>query len=139
VTYSNFTYGDNFKIQKSLVLTEDYSNKMVAGVPKIVVNFGFDVLTQSGLYANMTYNYRDKTPITSMNDFYATSYNLLNGKLGYQSVLSKKINMDVYIGATNLTSVKYPMMIFANQLPDTYTAAPINAQVFAGINMKYNF
>lgn len=139
VTYSNFTYGDNFKIQKSVVLTEDYSNKMVAGVPKILVNFGFDVLTQSGLYANMTYNYRDKTPITSMNDFYATSYNLLNGKLGYQSVLSKKINMDVYIGATNLTSVKYPMMIFANQLPDTYTAAPINAQVFGGINMKYNF
>ena len=139
LTYSNFTYGDNFKIQKSVVLTEDYSNKMVAGVPKYVLNFGFDVLTQSGLYANMTYNYRDKTPITSLNDFYATSYNLLNGKLGYQGLLSKKISFDAYVGATNITAVKYPMMIFANQLPDTYTAAPTKEVVFGGVNLKYNF
>ena len=138
-TYSNFTYGDNFKIQKSVVLTEDYSNKYVAGVPKYVVNFGFDVLTQPGWYANVTYNYRDKTPITSLNDFYATSYNLLNGKLGYQTALSKKINFDAYIGATNITAVKYPMMIFANQLPDTYTAAPREAVIFGGFNLKYNF
>jgi iron complex outermembrane receptor protein len=138
-TYSNFTYGDNFKIQKSVVLTEDYSNKKVAGVPKYVVNFGFDILTQPGWYANVTYNYRDKTPITSLNDFYATSYNLLNGKLGYQTALSKKINFDAYLGATNITAVKYPMMIFANQLPDTYTAAPKEAVIFGGINLKYNF
>ena len=139
LTYSNFTYGDNFKIQKSVVLTEDYSNKNVAGVPKYVVNFGFDILTQPGWYANVTYNYRDKTPITSLNDFYATSYNLLNGKLGYQTALSKKINFDAYLGATNITAVKYPMMIFANQLPDTYTAAPKEAVIFGGINLKYNF
>lgn len=138
-TYSNFTYGNNFKIQKSVVLTEDYSGKMVAGVPKYVVNFGFDIITQPGWYANATYNYRDKTPITSLNDFYASSYNLLNGKLGYQTALSKKIYFDAYIGASNITGVKYPMMIFANQLPDTYTAAPSKAVIFGGINLKYNF
>jgi iron complex outermembrane recepter protein len=139
LTYSNFTYGNNFTIQKSVVLTEEYSNKMVAGVPKYVVNFGFDILTQPGLYGNVTYNYRDKTPITSMNDFYASSYNLLNGKLGYQIALSNHLNFDIYLGASNLTAVKYPMMIFANQLPDTYTAAPIGAVVFGGIHLKYNF
>jgi hypothetical protein len=31
------------------------------------------------------------------------------------------------------------MMIFANQLPDTYTAAPTKAVVFGGVNFKYNF
>jgi iron complex outermembrane receptor protein len=53
--------------------------------------------------------------------------------------LSKKINFDAYIGASNITGVKYPMMIFANQLPDTYTAAPSEAVIFGGINLKYNF
>jgi len=139
LTYSNFTYGDNFKIQKSVVLTEDYSNKMVAGVPKYMVNFGVDVLTNIGLYGNMTYNYKDKTPITSMNDYYATSYSLINGKLGYQTKLSNKMNFDVYVGVTNLMGIKYPMMIFANQMPDVYTAAPKNALYFGGVNLKYNF
>jgi iron complex outermembrane receptor protein len=139
LTYSNFTYGDNFKIQKSVVLTEDYSNKMVAGVPKYMINFGVDVLTNFGLYGNMTYNYKDRTPITSMNDFYATSYSLVNGKIGYQNKLSNKINFDVYVGVTNLMGIKYPMMIFANQMPDVYTAAPEKPLVFGGVNLKYNF
>ncbi len=139
LTYSNFTYGDNFKIQKSVVLTEDYSNKMVAGVPKYMINFGVDVLSNVGLYGNMTYNYKDRTPITSMNDFYATSYSLVNGKIGYQNKLSNKINFDVYVGVTNLMGIKYPMMIFANQMPDVYTAAPEKPLVFGGVNLKYNF
>jgi iron complex outermembrane receptor protein len=33
VTYNDFKYGDNFKIQKSVSLTEDYSGKDVGGVP----------------------------------------------------------------------------------------------------------
>ena len=139
LTYSNFTYGDNFKIQKSVVLTEDYSNKLVAGVPKYIINLGVDILTNIGLYGNMTYNYKDKTPITSMNDFFATSYSLVNGKIGYQNKFSDKVNFDLYVGATNLMGIKYPMMIFANQMPDVYTAAPKNALLFGGVNLKYNF
>jgi iron complex outermembrane receptor protein len=138
LTYSNFTYGDNFKIQKSVVLTEDYSKKLVAGVPKYIINLGVDILTNVGLYGNITYNYKDKTPITSMNDFFATSYSLLNAKIGYQNKLSNKVNIDFYVGATNLMGIKYPMMIFANQMPDVYTAAPKNALLFGGINLKYN-
>ena len=139
LTYSNFTYGDNFKIQKSVVLTEDYSNKMVAGVPKYMANIGVDVLTNIGLYGNMTYNYKDRTPITSMNDYYATSYSLVNNKIGYQGRLAKKLDFDIYLGVTNLMGIKYPMMIFANQMPDVYTAAPEKPLVFGGVNLKYNF
>ena len=138
-SYAHFTYGDNFKIQKSVILTEDYSNKMVAGVPKYIVNLGFDLFTRIGVYGNMTYNYKDKTPITSMNDYYATSYSLVNGKLGYQNKLSSKINFDIYVGVTNLMGIKYPMMIFVNQMPDVYTAAPENPLYFGGVNVKYNF
>jgi len=35
--------------------------------------------------------------------------------------------------------IKYPMMIFANQMPDVYTAAPKKALVYGGLNLKYNF
>jgi len=138
LTYSDFIYGDNFTIQKSVTLTEDYSGKDVAGVPKIMSNLGVDIMMKQGLYANVTFNYKDKMPITSLNDYYASSYNLLNGKIGMNRVLGRHFNLDIYAGATNITNTKYYMMVFVNQLPDTYLPAPKNAQLFGGFNLKYN-
>jgi iron complex outermembrane receptor protein len=139
VTRSNFVYGDNFKIQKSVVLTEDYSNKAVAGISKYVVNLGTDVSFCGGFYANITYNYRDKMPITSMNDFYTASYNLLNGKLGMQKSIGKHLLLDASFGINNMTNTKYALMVFANQLPDTYVPAARNANYFGNLQLKYEF
>lgn len=139
ITYSDFTYGDNFSIQKSITATENYSGKEVAGVSKIVANIGLDVMTKWGLYANLVYNYRDKQPITSLNDLYTKSYNLLNGKTGLQKSLSRHISLDAYFGAINITNTKYYLMVFVNQLPDAYMPAPRYANVFGGANLKWVF
>ena len=138
ITYADFRYGNNFTIQKSVTATEDYSGKAVAGVAKIVANFGVDLLLKVGFYASGSYNYKDKMPITSLNDLYATSYNLLNAKIGYQQSLGKHFDLNVYFGSTNLTNQKYYLMVFVNQIPDAYMPAPVNANVYGGINLKYN-
>jgi iron complex outermembrane recepter protein len=139
ITYSDFKYSDNFKIQKSPTVTEDYSNKEVAGVSKIVANVGADFQMSGGLYANVIYNYRDRQPITSLNDLYASSYNLLSAKLGLRQNLGAHFAIDVYAGAVNLTNTRYYFMVFANQLPDAYIPAPRHTQAYGGINLKYNF
>ncbi len=141
ITYADFKYGSNFTIQKSVVAAglEDYSNKAVAGVAKIVANLGVDINTKPGIYANISYNYKDKMPLTSFNDFYASSYNLLNGKIGFQRSLNKHFDLDTYFGFTNLTNTKYYIMAFVNQLPDAYIPAPRTASFFGGLNLKYNF
>jgi iron complex outermembrane receptor protein len=138
LTYSDFTYGDSFKIQKSVTATEDYSGKHVGGVPKWMANAGVDVMMKYGFYANLTYNYKDKVPITSLNDIYATSYNLLNGKMGMKRALGKHFDLDLYLGANNITNTKYYIMVFVNQLPDAYLPAPKFTNVFGGFNLKYN-
>ncbi|MBL0152767.1 MAG: hypothetical protein IPP93_04480 [Chitinophagaceae bacterium] len=76
-------------------------------------------------------------PITSDGVNRSTSYNLLNVKFGYQRELSKHFNLDLSLGINNLTGVQYPIMIFANQLPDAYLPAPLKAVVFGGLNLKY--
>ncbi len=141
LTYSDFKYGDNFTIQKTILASglEDYSNKMVAGVPKYIANIGVDAVTKIGLYANVSYNYKDKFPVTSFNDTYTTSFSLLNAKLGYRHSLSSHFDVDAYVGGQNLTNTKYFLMVFVNQLPDAYIPAPRNANLFGGINLKYNF
>ncbi len=139
LAYADFTYGDNFTIQKSVVVTEDYSNKTVAGIPKYTANVGVDVFMKYGLYANVVYNYKDKIAITSLNDFWASSYNLLNAKIGIQRSLGTHFDINAYFGGSNLTNTKYYMMVFVNQLPDAYIPAPRNANLFGGVNLKYNF
>ena len=138
-TKSDFTYANNFTIQKSVTSTENYTGKQVAGVPNWIANAGVDMQFKGGFYANLTYNYKDKTPISGLNDFYTTSYSLVNGKIGFSTLIDKHFSVDTYLGATNITNTKYYIMVFANQLPDAYLPAPKNAMVFGGINLKYTF
>jgi iron complex outermembrane recepter protein len=138
-TYSDFKYED-YKFRKgSTNELIDYSGYDVAGVPKYVANVGFDIATKPGLYANATYMYRDKVSITSNATEFATSYNLLNAKIGFERSLSNHFDLDVFFGAQNITNAQYPLMVFVNQLPDAYLPAPLYANFYAGVNLKYNF
>jgi iron complex outermembrane receptor protein len=150
LTISNFKYGNGFIIYKSVLPAgkEDYSNLNVAGVPKNTANIGVDVSMKYGLYANMNFNHRDKTPIgltatspTAQPTIYnwASAFNILNAKLGIRRSVSKHFDIDAYVGGLNLTGERYYLMVFANQLPDSYIPGPKKANYFGGINLKYNF
>jgi iron complex outermembrane receptor protein len=138
LTYSNFKYV-TFTYDSSVTKQVSFKDNAVAGVPKIMANLGVDVNTKVGLYANVTFNYKDKMPVTALNDVYTTSYNLINTKIGFKTSLSKHFDLDLYAGGQNLTNTKYFIMVFVNQLPDAYIPAPRNANLFGGINLKYNF
>jgi iron complex outermembrane recepter protein len=139
LTYSDFKYED-YKFRKgSTNELIDYSGYAVAGVPKYVANVGFDVTTKPGIYANATYMYRDKVSITSNATEFATSYNLLNAKIGFARSLTNHFDIDAFFGAQNITNTQYPLMVFVNQLPDAYLPAPLYANFYGGINVKYNF
>jgi iron complex outermembrane recepter protein len=143
ITWSDFNYGDNFTFQTgtttSNITTTDYSKKTVAGVPKITSNAGIDVTTKPGLYASMIYSYRSAVFITSDGVNRSTSYNLLNGKIGFRRNIMKRFEADASFGVNNITKVQYPLMIFVNQLPDAYIPAPLDPVVFGGLTLKYNF
>jgi iron complex outermembrane receptor protein len=138
LTYSDFKY-KNYQFRNGSTTTlKDYSGLPVAGVAKWVANIGVDIETAYGIYFNLYYHYKDKMPITSDQANIASSYNLLNGKLGIKQRLSKHFDLEAFVGATNIAGVKYYNMVFVNQLPDAYIPAPGKANVFGGINLKYN-
>jgi iron complex outermembrane receptor protein len=135
-SYSHFKY-ENFSFQKSVTVTEDYSGKEVAGVPKVTANLGVDLSMRYGFYANAMYSYKDAFPITSDNLFYTTSYNLLNAKIGIQRSVTKCFDIDVFLGIDNITNTQFPYMVFINQLPDAYLPAPLKANYYGGLRIKY--
>ena len=117
----------------------NYNGNAVAGVAKVLANFGFDIATKPGIYANMTYFYKDPMPITSDGLNFTTSYSLVNAKLGYQHSLSNHFDLNIYFGVNNIGNTKYPLMIFVNQIPDAYIVGPIKANYYGGVNLKCNF
>lgn len=157
ITYSDFKY-KNYTYQtigktvtlpaKDSAFTANYSNNPVAGVAKILGNIGVDIAAHCGLYFNLNYFYKDPMPITSdgvvkisgvVRPYHATSYSLLNTKVGYQHSISKHIDIDINFGVSNITNTKYPLMVFVNQIPDAFLKAPDKANYFGGLNIKYNF
>ncbi|MFN8291288.1 MAG: TonB-dependent receptor [Chitinophagaceae bacterium] len=155
-TYSDFKYGDNFVYKTGSTTanggidTLNYSGLNVFGVPKIMVSWGVDMSMKCGAYFTFSHLYKDpqnisleKTQTFPLPEVFtlrkATSYNLLNTKLGYRRSLSAHFDLDVYFGINNITGVQYPIMIFINQLPDAYIPAPPKAVVYGGLNLRYNF
>ncbi len=150
-TYSNFKYKDYSFQYKGVILKDsivNYNGNAVAGVAKFMGNLGLDVAAHCGLYANITYFYKDPMPVTSdgkvtvnsvVFPYHATSYSLLNSKIGYAHSLSKHVDIDVFVGINNITGTQYPIMVFVNQIPDAFMAGPLKANFIGGINLKYNF
>jgi iron complex outermembrane receptor protein len=153
MTYSDFKY-KNFAYETGTTPANftkvDYSGNVVPGVAKFLANVGVDVTTNPGLYANATFFYKDGVTVTSNGTltgglpsttntlYHAGSYSLLNAKVGFRHGFGP-FDLDVYFAANNITENKYPIMIFVNQIPDAYVAGPKNANVFGGLNLKYNF
>lgn len=144
LTYSDFHYRDFIfqqphSTKKDSVVVNDYSDKVVAGVPKTVANAGVDVFTKIGLYGNITYSHRDPMYFTSNNLYEAKAYDLLNAKLGYRVTFLKRFDADVYFGANNITGTQYYQAVFINQLDDAYLPAPAEMNYFGGLSLKFNF
>lgn len=152
VTYSDFRYND-YPFSITGTFSKDsvvnYNGKQVAGVSKWVTSIGTDFTTKPGFYGNVVYTYRDPFTLTSDGlrtlanaasiPYHVSSYSLLNAKLGFRRSLSGHFDLDTYFGINNITGNKYPLMVFVNQLPDAYIAAPKDAVYFGSVNLKYNF
>ncbi|CAN5239803.1 TonB-dependent receptor [soil metagenome] len=143
LAYSHFRYGD-FRFQqlngpKTGIAETDFTDNVVAGVAPITFNAGVDLMTKPGLYANVTYSFRDKMYYTSDNLNQTKAYSLLNAKIGYRKVFAEHYGVEAYVGAINLTGTQYYNMVFVNQLPDAYLPAPNKVNFFGGVNLKYIF
>jgi iron complex outermembrane receptor protein len=137
--YSDFKY-NSFTFQNNIsVPVADYSGNKVAGVAPITANAGVDFATNPGLYGNITYMFRDVMPYTPDGLNSATSYNLLNAKVGYRKAVGAHFDLDAYFGANNIGGVQYYQMVFVNQLPDAYLPGPKDVNYYGGVNVKYLF
>ncbi|UKJ07480.1 TonB-dependent receptor [Solitalea lacus] len=139
LTYNDFKY-DDYKYQSSSTrVVSDYSGLAVAGVAPWTFNAGVDMVSNKGVYANVSYNYRDAMPITSDGVYKTKSFNLFNAKVGYEYTFIKCLGVDVFGGVNNIFEKQNYNMVFINQMPDAYIPGPTKANFYGGANLKYTF
>ncbi len=92
--------------------TVDYSGNAVPRVPKNTVNAGLDIATRAGAYANVTYRWVDRVPVTFDNSTWVDGYDLVSVKAGLERTLGGRWKLDVFAGADNLTNSTHYAFLF---------------------------
>jgi len=128
----DFHYG-NFK-----QLAADYSKNELPGAAPNVVVAGLDLVSKTGCYMNVTYNYTDKIALNDANAAYASSYHLLGAKLGYKKDFSKKIRAEIFAGADNIFNTKYSLGNDINAAAGRYYNAAPGRNYYAGLAFRFN-
>ena len=128
-TLNDFRY-DDFK-----QLNTDFSGKRMPSVAKHTVAAGIDLITAFGLYTNITYYYSDPLPMNDANTDFASSYNLLGGRMGYKKIF-KQFSLDIFGGADNLFNMHYSLGNDINAAAGRYYNAAAGINYFAGISLQ---
>jgi iron complex outermembrane recepter protein len=131
-TLNRFRYHD-FK-----QVTTDFSKNKIPSVANNTVAAGLDVTTRPGLYANITWFYSDPIPLNDANTAFASSYNLLGGRIGYRKAMGKKITADLFAGVDNAFDVQYSLGNDINAAAGRYYNAAAGVNYFGGIAFQFN-
>ena len=129
-TWYHFNYKD-FK-----QLNTDFKGKQLPSVAPTSLVAGLDVYSNTGLYANITYQYIDRIALNDGNTEYASSYNLLGLKTGYKASFAKGYSINFFAGADNLFDVKYSLGNDINAFGGRYYNVAAGRNYFAGISLQ---
>jgi iron complex outermembrane receptor protein len=130
-THNNFHYAD-FKQG-----TADYSGNRLPSVPRNIVTATFDIQTKPGVYASFTYLYSEPIALNDANTFFASSYHLLGGKLGWKRIVQQKYSFNFFAGTDNLFDATYSLGNDINAPGDRYYNAASGRNYYVGISFQW--
>lgn len=130
---------------------EDYTKKMVVGVPNSKYTLGLDFKFKKGFYLQNTFNSIGDVYTDFANTNSVKGFEQFNSKIGYQKeFMNKKITLDIYVAGNNMTNkINYSFLFLGNNINDSdvgnnYPAGvstdvnpgPSKAYYFSGVNLK---
>ncbi|MEQ9307004.1 MAG: hypothetical protein RJQ14_24030, partial [Marinoscillum sp.] len=121
----------------------NFDGNQLTGVPKVLLNPGIELMSESGLYGNINGQYVGEIPIDDGNSIYSDDYFILRSKFGYRWS-GQHWHIDMFAGVDNITNAKYASMLLINatgfngaQPRYYYPGNPIN--YFTGLTLGYKW
>jgi len=131
-TWNKFNY-DQFKQS-----TTDFSGKLLPSVAPHTIAAGLDIGIRAGVYSNLTYFYSDRIALNDANTDFASSYNLLSERLGWKKHLTKKMQLDIFLGGENLFNVIYSLGNDINAAGGRYYNVAPGRNFYGGASVHFN-
>jgi iron complex outermembrane receptor protein len=117
-------------------VNNDFTGKQLPGVPPHTIISGLDIVSKAGIYLNVTYNYSDAIYLNDANTDHATSFNLVNARLGYRKEFRQKIRMEIFTGAENIFDTRYSLGNDINAAAGRYYNAAPGRNYYAGLSFQ---
>ncbi|ASU36449.1 TonB-dependent receptor [Mucilaginibacter xinganensis] len=132
LTLNKFTFSGNYHDA-----TANYSGNKLTGVPGQVIVSSLQIKFPQRLYLFAEHNYTGRIPLTDANTVFASHYNLLQARAGWQFIVNTKTKFDLYAGAGNLLNEKYSLGNDLNAVGNRYyNPAPLR-NYFIGFNAGF--
>jgi iron complex outermembrane receptor protein len=131
--WSSYTF-NYYKFREYVNDNKDYSGNAVTGVAPTILVGGLDVVMKNAVYANITVNYTDRTPLNDANTDYASDYLLLGARVGYK--LSGKLPLEFFAGVDNLLDQQYSLGNDLNATGGRYYNAAARINYYGGLSLR---
>ncbi|MGY4385558.1 iron complex outermembrane receptor protein [Pedobacter sp. UYP24] len=125
-----------FKFDKYINNTDNYSGNSLTGVPKATVVTSLEALLPKSIYLFAQHNYTSSIPLNDANTVFAHNYNLLQAKAGIKNLRLGALPVEVFAGADNLLNQKYSLGNDLNALGGRYFNAASTRSFYGGLVIK---
>jgi len=132
LTLDKFTFAGNYHDASG-----SYSGNQLTGVPGQVFVTSVQIKFPQNLYLFVEYNHTARIPLTDANTFFASPYDLLQAKAGWQHKLSRKTKFEIYAGADNLLNEKYSLGDDLNAVGNRFFNAAPPRNYYVGFNVVF--
>jgi len=125
-----------FSFDQYVAGANDYSGNRLTGVPRTIVVTSIYIELLKGLYMYVQYNHTARIPLNDGNTAFASSYHLLQTKIGCNFPV-KKQTIGLYIGVDNILNEQYSLGNDLNAFGGRYyNAAPLR-NFYAGAAYRF--
>lgn len=130
-TYSHFIFSD---YQDAVA---DYSGNRLTGVPQKVLVLGLTLRFPRDISLYTALNATSELPLNDANTVYAGEYHLLQAKLSWPLLNSKKIGLEIFAGADNILNEKYSLGNDINAFGGRYFNAAAPLGFYGGVKARF--
>jgi iron complex outermembrane recepter protein len=132
VTLNQYEFEDYTKDNTS------YDGNQLTGTPKQIFTGGVDLNLFKNIYLYLTANHTAEIPLNDANTAFAKPYTLIGSRIAYKIDASKKLPLELFMGADNLLDQTYSLGNDLNAAAGRYYNAAPGRNYYFGLKMGLN-
>ena len=127
----------HFKFDDYIDRNINLSGKALTGVPENTIVSSLEFLFPQHLSFFLQHSYTSRIPLTDANTVYASSYHLVQTRIGWKNLSIGNLSLEIFAGGDNLLNQKYSLGNDLNAAGGRYFNAAATRNFYAGLALNF--